>query len=519
MNKIVLDTAASSTIPGEVAFLLHDTYGFPSDLTALMAREEGLGMDEAGFERMMDQQKARARAAGSFSVDNSQVDTWDATAKAQTAGDRPIQFVGYDQTTAEGAHILKTRTVRGAASKEGDDAEERYELVLDKTPFYGESGGQVGDTGLLQIGGEEIVVVDTQKDAEGTLIHIVERLPEDAEAEVTATVDEDRRRRILRHHTATHLLHAALRAVLGPHVQQKGSLVAPDRLRFDFAHYARVAPEELREVERQVNAAVLRNISKGEERAVPIAEAKARGAMALFGEKYGEVVRMITFDPELSVELCGGTHVAATGEIGPFRITSESSVAAGIRRIEAVAGEAALDLLNEEREALEAVRGQFKTLNRPVEEAVAELVAELKEREKEVAQLKSDAARAGIGSLLENAEDVEGVRLVTGTLAGADGDQLRDLAQELRETLGQNGVVVLGAADDEAGKALLACAVTDDLIKRGVQAGKLVGVLARKVKGGGGGRPQLATAGGKDPAGLPDALAAAAAALREMLGA
>ena len=509
--------AAERQVPGEVAFLLHDTYGFPSDLTALMAREEGLGMDEAGFERMMDQQKARARAAGSFSVDNSQVDTWDATAKAQTHDGRPIQFVGYDEMQAGGAHILKTRTVRGASS-DSDGAERRFELVLDKTPFYGESGGQVGDTGLLTVGGEEIAVLDTQKDAEGAIVHVVERLPADAEAEATAQVDEDRRRRIMRHHTATHLLHAALREVLGPHVQQKGSLVAPDRLRFDFAHYARVTPEELREVERQVNAAVLRNVPKGEERAVPIAEAKARGAMALFGEKYGEVVRVITFDPERSVELCGGTHVAATGEIGPFRITSESSVAAGIRRIEAVAGEAALELLDEEREALEKVRGLFKTLNRPVEDAVAELQEELKEREKEVAQLKSAAARAGIGHLLDNAEEVEGITLVTGTVPGASGDQLRDLAQELRETLGENGVVVLGAADEEAGKATLACAVTDDLVTRGVQAGKLVGVLARKVKGGGGGRPQLATAGGKDPAGLPDALAAAADALRAALG-
>ena len=509
-------------VPGSIVFLLHDTYGFPSDLTGLIIREAGLTPGWEEYDMLMGEQKARARAAGSFSVDNSQVDTWDATAKAQTHDGRPIQFVGYDQMTAEGAHVLKTRTVRGQGSTDDATAESRFELVLDKTPFYGESGGQVGDTGLLTVGGEELVVLDTQKDAEGTIVHVVERLPSDAEAEAVAVVDESRRRRIMRHHSATHLLHAALRGVLGPHVQQKGSLVAPDRLRFDFAHYARVEPEELREVERQVNAAVLRNIPKGEERAVPIDEAKARGAMALFGEKYGEVVRMITFDPEdggfpPSVELCGGTHVEATGEIGPFRITSESSVAAGIRRIEAVAGEAALALLDEEREALEKVRGLFKTLNRPVEDAVSELQDELKAREKEVAQLQADAARAGIGSLLDSAEEVEGVRLVTGTVPGADGGQLRDLAQELRETLGENGVVVLGAADEEAGKATLACAVTDDLVKRGVQAGTLVGVLARKVKGGGGGRPQLATAGGKDPAGLPDALAAAADQLREML--
>ena len=506
----VQDRAEGGVVPGEVAFLLHDTYGFPSDLTAVMARERGLSVDEDRFEALMTEQRERARAAAGFSTSSQgQVDTWDPTAEAQTHDGRPIEFVGYDALSAEGARILKTRTAGGAEAP-------RYEVVLDRTPFYAESGGQVGDTGTLTVGGEEIAVLDTVKDAEGTIIHVVDRLPAQPDADVAARVDADRRRRITRHHTATHLLHAALREALGDHVQQKGSLVAPDRLRFDFSHFERLTDDERRRVTDRVNDLVLRNIPKGEERDVPIAEAKARGAMALFGEKYGEHVRVITFDPDVSLELCGGTHAASTGEVGLFQIVSEGSVASGVRRVEAVAGEAALAWLRGELDELESARSRFKQLPDGLGLAVEGLQHDLKALEATVAGLRQEQAAAGLDQILSNATEVDGVRVATGRIDGADMDALRGLAETARERLGTGGVAVFGSAED--GKATLAASVTDDLVGRGVQAGKLVGALARRVGGGGGGRPTLATAGGKNPAGLDDALAAVVDEVRALLG-
>jgi alanyl-tRNA synthetase len=401
----------------------------------------------------------------------------------------------------DGARILKTRSVGTA-----DDA--RHELVLDTTPFYAESGGQVGDTGTLAVGGETIAVLDTVKDAEGQTVHVVERLPADPAAPVHAAVDADRRARIVRHHSATHLLHAALREALGTHVQQKGSLVAPDRLRFDFAHFERVTPEQLRAIEQRVNALVLRNIPKGEDREVPLDEARARGAMALFGEKYGETVRVITFDPAVSVELCGGVHAASTGEIGLFRITGEGSVASGIRRIEAVAGEAALAWLDDQMTELDAARGRFKQLPDGLAPAIAALQDEVRAAQRDLAALRAEAAAAGLDAFLAAAQDIDGIRVVTGRVDGADMNALRDLADEARTRLGTAGVAVFGSADDAEGKAFLAASVTDDLVRAGVQAGRLVGALAKRVGGGGGGKPHLATAGGKDPAALGEALAA-----------
>ena len=494
------------SLPGEVAFLLHDTYGFPSDLTDVMARERGLAVDHARFEELMGEQRDRARSAAGFAVDLSGVDLWDATADTPAE----VAFVGYDELAVEGARILKTRTV-------GEGADARHELVLDVTPFYAESGGQVGDTGTLALGGDEIRVLDTVKGADGTVVHVVERLPDDTGADVAATVDADRRRRIMRHHTATHLLHAALRETLGDHVHQKGSLVAPDRLRFDFSHFERLTDDERQQVEDRVNALVLANVAKGEERDVPLAEARSRGAQALFGEKYGERVRVITFGPA-SVELCGGTHVGATGAVGLFRIVSESSVASGVRRVEAVAGEAALAWLASELEDLHAARAQFKQVPDGLALAVEGLQHDLKSLEATVAGLRAQNAAAGLDAILDAAADVDGVRVATGEIAGADPDTLRGLAETARERLAASGggVAVFGAASD--GKALLAASVTDDLVARGVQAGRLVGALAKRVGGGGGGRPTVATAGGKNPDGLADALAAAADEVRLLLG-
>ena len=505
--SLFLSSGSDGAIPGDVAFLLHDTYGFPSDLTAVMARERGLAVDEDRFDALMGEQRDRARLAAGFSADLSDPDLWDAT--VDTPSD--VTFVGYDALAVEGARVLKTRTVG-----EGDDA--RHELVLDQTPFYAESGGQVGDTGTLAVGDDEVAVLDTVKDADGTVVHVVDRLPTDTGAEAAARVDADRRRRVMRHHTATHLLHAALREVLGDHVHQKGSLVAPDRLRFDFSHFERMTDDERQRVEDRVNALVLANTAKVEERDVPLAEARERGATALFGEKYGERVRVVAFGPE-SVELCGGTHVGATGEVGLVRITSESSVASGVRRVEAVAGEAALAWLRGELDELAAARAQFKQIPDGLGLAVEGLQHDLKALEATVAGLRAQQAAAGLDGVLKAALDVDGVRVATGEIAGADPDTLRGLAETARERLaatGGAGVAVFGSAGD--GKASLACSVTDDVVARGVQAGTLVGALAKRVGGGGGGRPTLATAGGKDPDGLPDALAAAADEVRRMLG-
>ena len=503
----VRQRAETHTVPGEVAFLLHDTYGFPSDLTDVMARERGLTVDHARFDELMGEQRDRARAAAGFSAETADVDLWDATVDTP----RSVEFVGYDRLAVDGAHVLKTRTVG-----EGDDA--RRQLVLDRTPFYAESGGQIGDTGRLAVGEDDIEVLDTIKDADGTIVHVVERLPSDTSSPVTAAVDVDRRRQIMRHHTATHLLHAALRETLGDHVQQKGSLVAPDRLRFDFSHFERLSDDERRQVEDRVNELVLQNIAKDEARDVPLDDARQRGAMALFGEKYGERVRVITFDPGVSVELCGGTHVAATGEIGLFHITAESSVASGVRRIEAVAGQAALAWMRGELDELAAARAQFKQIPDTLGLAVEGLQHDLKSLEATISGLRAAQAEAGLDGVLQSAVDVDGIRVATGEIAGADLDTLRGLAETARERLaatGGAGVAVFGSA--EGGKAYLAASVTDDVIARGVQAGRLVGALAKKVGGGGGGRPTVATAGGKNPGGLADALAAAADAVRQSL--
>lgn len=477
-------------ITGEAAFLLHDTFGFPIDLTELMAREAGLAVDKAGFDAEMQQQKDRARAAAKFKVDQSKVDVWQLIGE-----DAPDEFVGYDQLSVPNTKIKAMKTTKDTAGNP------LYYIALVQTPFYAESGGQVGDTGTLTVNGEIVQVLDTIK-LDGRIAHLVDRLPEHADAPVNAVVDAERRGRIAGHHTATHLLHLALRDQLGAHVQQKGSLVAPDRLRFDFSHFEKVTDAQLRSLETQINALIRENLPLQEERQVPISEAQARGAMALFGEKYGDEVRVITFGK--SVELCGGTHVDATGKIGMFRFVSEGSVASGIRRIEALVGEAALALVQSELAELDAIRGLLKSKGSVADE-VAALQESLKTAEKATAALKLQGLAAQLEALVTKAIEVKGMRLVTGKIEGADGKTLGELAQLLRDKLGNNAVSVIGAHDSE--KVFLAATVSDDLVKQGLQAGKLIGQVAKQVGGGGGGRPQLATAGGKQPEKLDGALA------------
>ena len=476
-------------LSGEDAFKLHDTYGFPIDLTELMAREQGVAVDVEGFNKNMQEQKERARAAGKFSVDQSDSKSWNVL---EETGD--FEFVGYDDAEAD-VNIVAYR-------KEGD----RFAMQLNKTPFYAESGGQVADTGLITNGEEYLKVQDVKK-SNGQFIHYVDKLPEDLSGTWKASIDLDRRIEIQKHHSATHLVHAALRGILGDHVAQKGSLVDEHHLRFDFSHFEAMTDEQLDEVEQLVNEKVQENIPLQEERNVPIEEAKDRGAMMLFGEKYGESVRVITFDENYSVELCGGTHVGATGEIGYFRFTQETSVAAGIRRIEAVCGNQADKLLRDEKRLLQQVKGVIGQ-SQDLAADVMKLMNEKKSLEKELEHMQLQNTGAKLDEFIQNAATVDsGIQLVKGEIAGADMDVLKQLGYDGLQKTKSNTAIVLGSKDEEEGKVYLMVALSEDLIKeKGLKAGAIVGQLGRLVGGGGGGQPNLATAGGRQPDKLGEAL-------------
>jgi len=466
-------------LSGDDAFKLHDTYGFPIDLTELMAREKGVEVDTDRFDELMKEQRKRARSAGKFSASKKSDLDW----KVIKGGNS--EFVGYDEFSVETSILAFAEN------------EENKIILLEHTPFYAESGGQVADVGTISKGDQVIRVTDVQKSEDGHL-HYVDQLPEDLSGVWTATIDLNRRQEIEKHHSATHLMHAALRDVLGDHVAQKGSLVAPDRLRFDFSHFEAVSQDELNRIERQVNEKIQENIPLLEERSVPIDEARERGAMMLFGEKYGDKVRVITFDPDYSVELCGGTHVPATGKIGYFRFTDESSAAAGIRRVEAVTGKVADQLLRSEKEQLQkarAVLGSQKDLVSGIEL----LIEKNRELEKELNKMLQSRAGDSLDQILENGIDVSGVKLFKGKVDGADMDTLKQLGYEALEKLKTNSVIVLASEDTEQDKVYLMAAVTDDVIQKGLKAGSMVSKLGRIVGGGGGGQPNLATAGGRFP--------------------
>ncbi|MEO1022249.1 MAG: alanine--tRNA ligase [Bacteroidota bacterium] len=484
----------NSVLSGEDAFKLHDTYGFPIDLTQLMARERGVEVDEAGFAERMQEQKERARAAGKFKIDASDSNVWHAVEVGTPVADFGFEFIGYDDFECD-ARIVGYR-------KEGD----RFAFTLDKTPFYAESGGQVADTGLLTNGEEYIHVVDVQKSTGRSYVHYTDALPDDLSGVWTARIDLNRRLEIQKHHSATHLVHAALRNVLGEHVGQKGSLVNGQHLRFDFSHFEAMTTEQLDAVEAEVNAKIQENIPLFEERDVPIDEARTKGAMMLFGEKYGDFVRVITFDEQYSVELCGGTHVGATGEIGYFRFLGESSVAAGIRRIEAVCGRAADYLLREERKLIQHIRSAVGQTDDPVF-SIKKLIEDKKGIEKELEKMQMANSGAKLDAILGTADRVEGMDIYSGEIPGADMNVLKQLGYDALQKVSDNAVVVLGARQPNVGKVFLMVAVTDDLIKeRNLKAGMLVGKLGRLVGGGGGGQPNLATAGGKNPEKLTEAL-------------
>ena len=483
---------AGSVIPGEVVFKLYDTYGFPVDLTGDIARERNLTLDEAGFEREMQAQRERARSASAFGMDYNSL--------VKVEGE--TRFTGYQGTSGNGKvlALFKEGVVVDSLS-----AGEEGVVVLDQTPFYAESGGQIGDCGYLEAQGLRFDVRDTSK-AGGAFLHhgILDSGTLRVGAEVEATVDSSVRQATALNHSATHLLHAALREILGEHVSQKGSLVDSQRLRFDFSHFEAIRPEQLRALEDRVNAEIRRN-SAVEIEETDIESAKAKGAMALFGEKYGDTVRVLTMGGGFSVELCGGTHVNRTGDIGLFKITSEGGVAAGVRRIEAVTGAQALVYLNQAEEQLKEAASLLKGSRDNLLDKLGGILERNRQLEKELEQLKAKAASAAGNDLAASAVEVKGVRVLAARQDGLDGKALLALVDQLKNKLG-SAVILLGGVQDD--KVVLVAGVTQDLTSR-LKAGDLMKQAAAAVGGKGGGRPDMAQGGGSEPARLDDALALA----------
>ncbi|WP_296809580.1 alanine--tRNA ligase [Thiocapsa sp.] len=477
-------------IPGETVFKLYDTYGFPTDLTADIARERGLSLDMDGFDQAMAQQRERARAASQFGgAADLEIDVQGET-----------EFCGYERLREE---VTVVAIYSSLGSCDQLAAGEEGLVVLDLTPFYAESGGQVGDRGWLIGEGGRFEVLDAQKKGEGAVGHLG-RVAEGVLAvgdRVDARVDGERRRATALNHSATHLLHAALRRLLGEHVQQKGSLVGPERLRFDFSHYEAVSREQLLEIERMVNREVREN-HLVETRIMSLDDAKASGAMALFGEKYSEQVRVLRMG-DFSTELCGGTHVKAVGDIGLVKIIGESGIASGVRRIEAVTGATALDWIEADEDRLIRLAGLLKGGRDDVDQRVVALLERSRRVEKELEQLKAKLASSAGQDLASQAVVIDGIKVLAARLEGADSKALRVTLDQLKDKLG-SAVVVLATEGD--GKVSLIAGVTKDLTDR-LKAGDLIREVAEKVGGKGGGRPDMAQAGGNDPAGLPAALA------------
>lgn len=488
-------------IPGEVVFKLYDTYGFPTDLTADIARERNLTLDMAGFDRAMEAQRERARAASQFgSADTGDLELSDVT-----------EFVGYESLEDEATVI--GIIVNGAKVAQANDDQEAL-LVLDKTPFYAESGGQAGDTGQLIADGVVFNVTDTVKSGDAFL-HQAKSVSGRLSLgdKVKSVVDRPKRDATRLNHSATHLMHAALRKILGEHVNQRGSLVNAERLRFDFSHFEAVSKEQLREIERLVNTEI-RNNSAIETEVMDLESAKGRGAMALFDEKYSAEVRVLTMGDGFSVELCGGTHATRTGDIGIFRVVSEQGVASGVRRIEAITGSAALAQVESNEDLLSQAGSLVRADNHNLADKLRGLIDQNKKLEKTIADLNRKLATGGVGpDITESAIDLGGVKLVVSQLDGADPKSLPDVLDQLKNKIG-SGIIVLGTVSE--GKVGLIVGVTKDLTDR-FHAGNLVNHIASQVGGKGGGRPDMARAGGSDPDALPAALASVEQFARNLL--
>ncbi|MBI1354249.1 MAG: alanine--tRNA ligase [Acidobacteria bacterium] len=494
--EAALETLTDGVLPGPTVFKLYDTFGLSLDEQQEMADERGLRLDLDGYQAEMARQRERARASWK-GADHATV----GPVYQELLDAHRTKFLGYETTASNSSTIVAL--LQNGERVERVEAGARCEIVLDETPFYAESGGQVGDKGFLLVGSDEVASVDdTQAPLKGLTVH-------KARALATLTVGEKVGCRVYprlrdatrRNHTATHLMHAALRQVLGKHVKQAGSVVDPERLRFDVTHYAAVTPSELEEVERIVNREILVNEPVVTD-VMDLNQAVETGAMALFGEKYGDKVRVVQVG-DFSKELCGGTHVSRTGDIGVFKITGEGSVSAGVRRLEAVTGEGAYDLYRDALEKVRQIGSLLKASDPDVVDAVEKALADRREQEKEIERLKAKLAQQSAGELLAGARDVNGVKVVAAKVDGLDRGQMRSLVDTLRQKIG-SGVVLLGSGDD--GKVSLICGVTKDLAGKRVHAGKIVGAVAEKVGGRGGGRPDLAEAGGKDVAALAGAI-------------
>ena len=482
LDKVMEDarTAGKTEISGVETFTLYDTYGFPLDLTELILRENGMTANRAEFDAEMKKQKDRARNAA-----HSDLGDWTVLADGET------EFVGYD-TTEHDCRILRYRQVT-------QKNRTYYQLVLDKTPFYAESGGQVGDTGVICSEYETIDITDTKKE-NGLAVHITNALPAHPEAPFMACVDTDKRDASAANHSCTHLLDEALRAVLGTHVEQKGSLVTPESLRFDFSHFQKVTDEELRQVEHLVNAKIRANIPLTEYRNLPIEEARELGAIALFGEKYGDHVRVVQFGS--SVEFCGGTHVSATGKIGMVKILSESSVAAGVRRIEAVTGAKVEEMMDRMQDEQTALRGLFNGAQ-DLKSTIEKLQSEYSALKKQMEEVQKEKAAGMKDELVRKAETVNGVMVVKAAV-NLPADAVKNIVFQLRSEYAEGMFVVIGSVD--GGKPMLTISATEDLTQRGIHAGQLVREAAKLMQGGGGGQPHYATAGGKNPDGVQAAI-------------
>jgi alanyl-tRNA synthetase len=468
------------TVTGEQAFELYDTFGFPLDLTSLIARERGFSVDEQGFKVEMEKQKSRSKAAAA-----KETGDW-----VLIGEDHKPEFIGYDHLDAD-VKIVKYRRIK-------QKNKELIQIVFDRTPFYAESGGQVGDTGYIENANEKIFIVDTKKENE-LIVHFAEKLPENLNATFHAQVDKRKRELSMDNHSATHLLHAALRQVLGKHVEQKGSLVNDKILRFDFSHFASMTPEQIQEVEDIVNQKIRENIRLDEKRNVPIEKAKSLGAMALFGEKYGDFVRVITFDPKFSVELCGGTHVPATGQIGLFKITSESSVAAGVRRIEAITAEGAENYVRQELKLLDQVRELLKN-PKDLVTSTKNLLEEKHALEKKLEFFQQEQANMLKDQLAKKAVKSNGYHLIIERVSVANAEALKNIAYGLRNQF--DDLLLILAADVE-NKPQVTVMIGEKLAQTNkYHAGNLVKELAKEIEGGGGGQPFFATAGGKNLNGL-----------------
>ena len=474
----------SGIINGKDAFELYDTYGFPIDLIRLIGKERNLDVDETGFKMALQEQKNRSKLDA-----KTERSDWIIVNDL-----KEVVFVGYEQPIVPDAMIVKYRSIRRKNK-------EFYQLVLNKTPFYAEAGGQVGDTGMLNCGNEKIQVINTEMENE-LIIHITEKLPSDTSMRIEAKVDAERRKLIENNHSATHLLQAALRKVLGDHIQQRGSLVNDKYLRFDFSHFRKMTDEEIKKVEHLVNEKIRENVARKEDRDVDINDARKSGAMMIFGEKYGEKVRMITFDDQYSIELCGGCHVKNTGQIGLFKIVSESAIAAGVRRIEAITAAEAERYIDDELRKLKEIKEIFKNPQN-LSKTIEDLIDENKSLKKEIESLKSGQASSLKDQLKSSTEVINGIKLIRKKLDLDDSKAIKTLSYNLEEEVGDVVIAFGFLAND---KPQLMLTISRSLTEKGLHAGNMIREIAKEIKGGGGGQPFFATAGGNEPAGIEAAL-------------